>query len=93
MNNAAAIATKICGLKTAEAVAAALDGGASHVGFVFFPPSPRNIAVAEAAAPAAPARGRPRGVALVVDADDARLDEIVAGLKPDMLQLHGGETP
>ena len=34
---------KICGLKTEEALAAALDGGATHVGFIFFPKSPRNI--------------------------------------------------
>ena len=34
---------KICGLKTAETVEAAIDGGADFVGFVFYPPSPRNL--------------------------------------------------
>ena len=62
---------KICGLRTPEAVAAALDGGTSHVGFMFFPASPRDIAPEAAAALARPARGRASIVAVVVDPDDA----------------------
>jgi phosphoribosylanthranilate isomerase len=84
---------KICGLKTPEAIAAALDGGASHVGFIFFPKSPRNIAPAEAGALRRAARGRAQAVAVTVDADDAALEAIVAALSPDMIQLHGKETP
>lgn len=84
---------KICGLKTAEAVAAALDGGASHVGFIFFPRSPRNVSPAEAGLLRPAARGRASAVAVTVDADDATLDAIVRGMSPDMLQLHGHETP
>lgn len=88
-----AIDAKICGLKTDEAVAAALAGGASHIAFNFFPRSPRSVDVATAARLAPPARGRARVVALTVDPDDALLDAIVAGLGPDLLQLHGRETP
>ncbi len=84
---------KICGLKTAEALDAALRHGASHVGFIFFPKSPRNIAVAEAAVLRRAARGRAAAVAVTVDADDAALDAIVAEMHPDMLQMHGRETP
>jgi len=84
---------KICGLKTPEAVAAALAGGASHVGFIFFPKSPRNIALAEAARLRQAATGRARAVAVTVDADDASLDAIVTAMRPDMLQLHGDESP
>lgn len=84
---------KICGLKTAETLAAALAGGASHVGFIFFPKSPRNIAPAEAGRLRAAALGRAKAVAVTVDADDATLDAIVAAMRPDMLQLHGHETP
>ncbi|PWL19522.1 phosphoribosylanthranilate isomerase [Falsochrobactrum shanghaiense] len=84
---------KICGLKTPEAVAAALDGGATHIGFIFFPKSPRHLAPAQAAHLRDAARGRAKVVAVTVDADDAALDEIVARLYPDMLQLHGHETP
>jgi phosphoribosylanthranilate isomerase len=84
---------KICGLSTPEAVRAALDGGAGYLGFVFFARSPRNVAPNLAARLAAPARGRAKIVALVVDADDAALDEVTAALAPDLIQLHGRETP
>ena len=84
---------KICGLKTPEALDAALRGGASHVGFIFFPRSPRNIEPAAAGALREAARGKARAVAVTVDADDAFLDAIVAKMAPDMLQLHGSETP
>ena len=84
---------KICGLSNEEGVDAALDAGADFVGFVFFPPSPRNIATGQAAALAERARGRTQVVALTVDGSDALLDEVVSTLRPDLLQLHGKETP
>lgn len=83
---------KICGLKTDDAVAAALDGGASHIGFIFFAKSPRNIDPVEAGRLRKAAVGRAKAVAVTVDADDATLDAIVAAMKPDFLQLHGHET-
>ncbi|MDQ2632807.1 MAG: phosphoribosylanthranilate isomerase [Pseudomonadota bacterium] len=84
---------KICGLKTGEALEAALGHGASHVGFIFFAKSPRNIAPDEAGRLREAATGRAKAVAVTVDADDATLDAIVAAMRPDMLQLHGHETP
>jgi phosphoribosylanthranilate isomerase len=84
---------KICGLRTEEALDAALDAGADLVGFVFFAPSPRNLDLATARALGARVKGRAEKVALTVDADDALLAAIVAALAPDMLQLHGRESP
>lgn len=84
---------KICGLKTPETLDAALAGGASHVGFIFFPKSPRNVEPAAAGALRRAAKGRALAVAVTVDADDVFLDAIVAAMSPDMLQLHGSETP
>lgn len=84
---------KICGLSTPEAIRAAIDGGASHVGFIFFAKSPRNIAPAHARELKKVVYGMAKTVAVVVDADDAFLDEIVAELSPDIIQLHGKETP
>jgi len=84
---------KICGLKTEAALEAALAGGADFVGFVFFPPSPRNVTLAVAKALADRARGRARIVALMVDPDDALVTEVVASVAPDLIQLHGYETP
>jgi phosphoribosylanthranilate isomerase len=84
---------KICGLSTPEAVGAALEGGASHLGFVFFAPSPRNLAPDAAGRLAGAVRGRARTVAVVVDPDDGLVDRIAAALRPDLFQLHGRETP
>lgn len=91
--NAMALDIKICGLKTPETIAAALDQGATHIGFIFFPKSPRNIAPLDAGRLRQAAHGRAKVVAVTVDADDATLDDIVAQVKPDMLQLHGHESP
>jgi phosphoribosylanthranilate isomerase len=88
-----ALDIKICGLKTDEAMAAALAGGASHVGFIFFAKSPRYIEPAAAGRLRQAARGKAMAVAVTVDASDAFLDEIVDRMHPDMLQLHGAETP
>jgi phosphoribosylanthranilate isomerase len=85
---------KICGLSTPEAVRAALDGGASHLGFVFFAASPRALSPETAARLADPARGRGvRLVAVTVDPDDGLIDRLAATLRPDLIQLHGRETP
>jgi phosphoribosylanthranilate isomerase len=84
---------KICGLKTAEALDAALDAGADMVGFVFFPPSPRHLGFEAARILAQRVRGRVKKVALSVDADNEWLAASIDALKPDILQLHGRETP
>jgi phosphoribosylanthranilate isomerase len=84
---------KICGLRSEPALDAALAGGADYVGFVFYPRSPRNIEPAAARALADKARGRAKIVALLVDPDDALLDDVIATVAPDIVQLHGAETP
>lgn len=84
---------KICGLKTGDALDAAIMGGASHVGFIFFEKSPRYVTADEAARLRSAARGKAKAVAVTVDADDTTLDAIVKTMAPDMLQLHGRETP
>ncbi|HTQ83723.1 MAG TPA: phosphoribosylanthranilate isomerase [Pseudolabrys sp.] len=84
---------KICGLMTPEAIDVATESGADLVGFVFFAPSPRNLGLKAAAALGAHVRGRAGKVALTVNANDDMLRDIVTALQPDMLQLHGKETP
>ena len=84
---------KICGLKTEATLDAALDGGADFVGLNFYPPSPRSLPTAVARRLADRARGRARSVAVLVDPDDARLEEITGEVEPDLIQLHGHETP
>jgi phosphoribosylanthranilate isomerase len=86
-------AIKICGLSGAATLAAALDAGTDLVGFVFFSRSPRHLAVDAAAHLAIITGLRAVKVALTVDADDEALAAIVSRVRPDMLQLHGHETP
>jgi phosphoribosylanthranilate isomerase len=83
---------KICGLKTPEALEAALSG-ADQVGFVFFEKSPRHIDPGAARKLSDQVGGRAEKVALTVDADDATIASIVEALAPDWLQLHGAESP
>jgi len=84
---------KICGLSTPQALDVALDSGADFVGFVFFPPSPRHLALEAARALGSRVHGRAGKVALTVDANDEAFTAIIEALKPDMLQLHGIEPP
>lgn len=87
------VAVKICGLREAEHVDAAARSGAALTGYVFFPKSPRNVSIAEAAALTSRVPSGVRKVALVVDANDEFLSAIVDGAGVDTLQLHGHETP
>lgn len=84
---------KICGVTTRDALAAAIEARASHVGFNFFPPSPRFLELAAAPALAMQAEGRALRVGVFVDADDAALGDAVAAARLDAIQLHGKEDP
>jgi phosphoribosylanthranilate isomerase len=87
------VAAKICGLSSEAAVAAAVAGGATYVGFVFYPPSPRSIEPARAGALCAAVPLGVKRVALFVDADDAAIAAVLAAAPIDILQFHGAETP
>lgn len=84
---------KICGITSAEALDAAIAGGARFVGFVFYASSPRHLSRDRLAALAARARGRVETVIVTVDADDETLAGLAAAARPDWLQLHGSEGP
>ena len=87
------VITKICGLSTEEAVAAASAGGAAFLGFVFYPPSPRAVTPRQAARLCT---GVPSGIArvgLFVDADDRAIEATLEEAPLEMLQFHGSETP
>ena len=87
------LTVKICGLRTPETLHAAIEAGADWVGFVFFPKSPRHVSLDEARALGPLVAGRAQKVALLVDAPDAMIADVIAALQPDFLQLHGHETP
>ena len=87
------INVKICGLTESADVPAALLAGARYIGFVFFEKSPRNLSIEQAAFMATTVPEGICKVALTVNASDAFLDEMLAAVPIDMLQLHGAESP
>jgi phosphoribosylanthranilate isomerase len=87
------VKVKICGVRTPATLEAAVAAGADFVGLVFFAKSPRNLGLQEAADLADAARGRIGTVAVLVDPDDALIDRVAGTVRPDLLQLHGHETP
>ncbi len=87
------LTAKICGINDPEAMRAAITGGASHVGLVFYPPSPRAVKPGEAMALSAVVPERVQKVGLFVDPEDDQIDKTLFVVKLDMLQLHGDETP
>ena len=82
------VSAKICGLSTPQTLDAAVAGGAGHVGFVFFPPSPRNVGFDQVQALAAHVPGHVARVGVFVDPDDAVLDAAIAAAGLDAIQLH-----
>jgi phosphoribosylanthranilate isomerase len=87
------VVVKICGLSTRDSLEAAVEAGADMVGFVFFPASPRHVALEVARDLCEQVGSRAAKVALTVDASDALITDVVNTVKPDWLQLHGGESP
>lgn len=87
------VKVKICGVRTPAIVNTAAEAGADYVGLVLFPNSPRYVEVEEARVLAAIGKGKIGTVAVLVDPDDALIDEVIERIRPDLLQLHGSETP
>ncbi len=86
-------AIKICGINSPKALDAVLEQRADYAGLVFFPPSPRHLALRDAAMLGERAAGRTKLVGLFVDADDAMIGEALAAARLDVVQLHGKESP
>ncbi|RJY08831.1 phosphoribosylanthranilate isomerase [Aurantiacibacter aquimixticola] len=84
---------KICGLSTPETVDAAVDAGASHIGLVHYEPSPRHVSVKQAAELRARVPEGVKVVLLTVNLDPKETAYALQDVQPDVLQLHGTETP
>jgi phosphoribosylanthranilate isomerase len=84
---------KICGLSTPETLDAALGAGADLVGFVRYPKSPRHVSLNLGHRLSLQARGRALRVVLLVDPSDEDIAQAVEAFNPDLLQLHGHESP
>jgi phosphoribosylanthranilate isomerase len=86
------VAAKICGLASADALTAAVEGGAAYVGFVFYPPSPRSVTPQQAARLCTQVPAGVTRVGLFVDADDEAIAAVLDAVPLDILQFHGGES-
>ncbi len=86
-------AVKICGLKDPDNLRVAIESGADFVGFVFYAKSPRNIDYYTAANLRQLTPAKVKTVGLFVNPTDEELEKFAAGLKLDLIQLHGDETP
>jgi len=84
---------KICGLSTPETLDVALGAGADMVGFVRFPKSPRHVSLDLGHRLSLQARGRAQRVVLLVNPGDEDVAQAIEALNPDLIQLHGSETP
>ena len=87
------VGAKICGINDADAMRAAIDGGATHVGLVFYAPSPRSLDPVAATELAELVPDSITRVGLFVDPTDAEIEAVLDKASLDMLQLHGHETP
>src|ERR1700746_3975229 len=87
------VAAKICGLTSEAPVAAAVEGGAAYLGFVFYPPSPRAVTPQRAGRLCAVVPAGVARVGLFVDADDRVIEAVLTAAPIDILQFHGGESP
>jgi phosphoribosylanthranilate isomerase len=87
------VSVKICGINSREAAEAVLKAGADFGGLVIFPRSPRHLSLDQGRLLAQQLRPRVRVVTLLVEPDDALVDQIMAAIAPDLIQLHGNETP
>lgn len=96
--NTPPVKVKICGIRDAESLLAATDNGADYIGFIFVKNSPRYISPQNALELIREhsERIRPAGrkiVAVMVDPDDQELADVLSVLSPDIVQLHGNESP
>jgi phosphoribosylanthranilate isomerase len=82
------VTAKICGLSTPETLDAAIAGGASHVGFVFFERSPRNVTFDQARALAARVPDGIGKVGVFVDPDDDLIARATEAANLWAIQLH-----
>jgi phosphoribosylanthranilate isomerase len=84
---------KICGITNREDALAAIDGGASALGFNFYPASPRYIAPDAAAEIASALPAGVWKVGVFVDESPEAVLQTVAQVGLDIVQLHGSESP
>ena len=83
---------KICGLLTPESITTAIENGVSHIGFVFYPKSPRNVEIETASYLASFVPDNIKIVGLFVNPNNDLLHKVLNNVKLNIIQLHGDES-
>ncbi|MDY6468034.1 phosphoribosylanthranilate isomerase [Acinetobacter faecalis] len=84
---------KICGITRTQDIKSVVDAGADAIGFVFFPPSPRNVSVELAQELVKHVPAYVQTVGLFVNASSEEILEVLKTVSLDVIQFHGDETP
>ena len=84
---------KICGITRTQDIKSVVDAGADAIGFVFFPPSPRNVSVELAQELVKQVPAYVQTVGLFVNASSDEILEVLKTVSLDVIQFHGDETP
>ena len=87
------VEVKICGLDRPETVDGAVNAGAEMLGFVFYPPSPRNLTASAASRLTNRVPAGVKRVGLFVDPTDEMITTVLNQNVLDLIQLHGNEPP
>ncbi len=85
------IKTKLCGFTNQETVDLAIELKVNFIGFVFYPKSARNISPKKVRELAKNIPHSIKKVAVIVDAQDKKIREIIKCLEPDFLQIHSSK--
>ena len=84
---------KICGITRVEDVHAVVNAGCDAIGFVFYPPSPRSVILAQAEILIQTVPAYVQAVGLFVNSSADEIQTILKTVPLDILQFHGDETP
>ena len=87
------ISVKICGVERIESVDIAVKYGAEYIGFVFYPPSPRNLTLEKATQLIYRVPKHITRVGLFVDPTNSEIKDVLTATDLDLIQLHGVESP
>jgi len=83
---------KLCGFSEEDTINFASNFNINFIGFVFYNKSPRNVDINKIPQITKNIPQNIKKVAVIIDADNITISQIIAKLKPDFLQLHGDES-
>jgi phosphoribosylanthranilate isomerase len=87
------VVVKVCGVTRVDDAIAAARAGVHAIGFIFHPPSPRNIEIPRARAIVRALPPFITSVGVFVDPERAFVEVVLREIRLGLLQFHGDEDP